>query len=153
MRWMIALLLGLGLTTPAWADTCFVREYSAEHLRKNPNQNVSEMRLRLMESPERWATAIVRFRDTKKEYRQSFGCYDPDQKEFPGSFVSCSVDCDGGFFVARKRGKDAILVDVPWGFIVSGGCGAEDEEIRNVSDTGAEGTTFKLYRAELSACK
>lgn len=39
------------------------------------------------------------------------------------------------------------------GFIVSGGCGAEEEETRGVLDTGVKRTVFKLYPVDLKHCR
>ncbi len=155
MRSIVAALTILGFCGQAMADQCYVRTYSDEHLRKNPNQVVRDIRMILPDVPTEFASAIVKFRDSPRSFQQGFNCYVADDPKYPDAFLYCSVDCDGGTFVARQPGDDrrSILVTTPWGFIVSGGCGEEEEETRNVLDKDADGTTFKLYQAELSECR
>lgn len=153
MRWILGFFLAAAVAGPALADSCYVRDYSPEHLRKNPDQVVARMQIRFIEGEDRYADVKVRFRDSDRLFSQGMNCYDDNGEIYKDGVLSCSVDCDGGTFVMRPRGDDAVLISTPWGFIVSGGCGEEDEDIRNVLDRGAESTTFKLYRKELQACE
>ena len=151
MRMILAAIFALGVAGTAVADQCYKRVYSDAHLKKNANQSVREMRLRMPSDPEGFASAWVKFRDSSRVYEQSFNCYIVDDPEMPDATRSCSVDCDGGFFFFRPRDDGSVLLTT-FGFIVSGGCG-EEEETRNVADEGSERTTFKLTKASLSECR
>ena len=152
MRGAIAAVLLFGLAGDATAGGCYARIYSAEHLLANPNQTVRQMTIRFTDEQDGTAHVAVRFRDTPETFREMLFCWDPDPSRYGDAYLGCSVECDGGYFLARPRDADSILIETRGGFLVSGSCGDEGA-IRRVTDRGAARTIFKLYEAADSACE
>ena len=153
MRWLLALPLVVALAGQALSESCYTRTYSAEHLRQNPDQTVRQLAIRFTESNgEHYASVRVLFRDTDRVYTEGLVCWQPKAGEHGNAFIGCAIECDGGYFTARHRGSDAILVETGFGFVVSGGCGDDDEDLRWVKDRGASKTVFKLYETALATC-
>ncbi len=151
MKAALAAILVLLTAAHAVAGACYSRTYSDEHLRKNPNQTVRSMVLRFTsEGDERYASVRVTFRDRDTEYSQGLICWDPDKAKYGEALIGCSVECDGGSFVARTRGEDAILIETRNGFMVSGDCGEED--LRWVKDKDAAKTVYKLFETHDAYC-
>lgn len=156
MRWSFGILLvqvlGLGIAGQVLADTCYERSYSAAHLKKNPNQTVREIAIRFTAAHgERYAGVRVVFRGDDRPYTNGLICWTPEPADHGDAFIGCSVECDGGAFVARRRGDDAILVETA-GFLVSGDCDADEGALRRVEDEGAAKTVYKLYATPLADC-
>jgi len=152
-RLILGTLLAALAASSASAGTCYQREYTAKHLRKDPNQPVTYLLILFERGAEVTAETRARFRDANGYWRNKLFCWEPDPAKHGDATLGCSVECDGGHFLVRDRG-DAILVTTPGGWIVGpGGCGEEETIIRRVTDIGAAKTTFKLYRTDEASCR
>lgn len=152
MRGLIAALLAVTMAGEAVAGGCYARTYSDAHLRKNPNQTVREIAIQFRDEADGIAEVKVVFRDSDRAYRETLYCWDPDRPEYGDAYLGCSVECDGGYFLARPRDARSILIETRGGFLVSGGCGDEGA-MRRVEDRGAAKTIFRLDEAVGLACK
>ena len=102
-------------------QSCFARNYSSEHLAKNPGQTVRRMQIvfeGLAEGPGTLGTSAgvaVWFRDDARRWTEGFYC--PPEAE---GGALCAIDCDGGAIRMRWRDADTLLVTTD-GFIVGAG--------------------------------
>lgn len=106
---------------------CYGREYSADHLRSNPQQSVQKIQAKLEVAPASEgsvATKILELEVTLKgeehaykNYRAFFIC--DEQSDI------CSIECDGGRVQARVSDGGNFYI-VNFGFVLQGGCGAEE---------------------------
>jgi len=152
-RFILGCVLAALAAGSAVAGSCYTRTYSAEHLRKNPNQTVAYLAIRFEGGDDVIAHSRVRFRDSGRDWSNGLFCWTPDPARDGKAILGCSVECDGGSFLMRKRGADAILVTTRGGWMVGpGGCG-NDDVYRYVKDRGAASTTFKLYRTDAADCE
>ncbi len=153
IRTTLAAAALLAAAQPAFAgeQKCYRRVYDAAHMASQPKQSVTT--LEVIFDDEIWndlvAVVTVVFRGSPNVYGNTLGCY-PGQQGDPDGAVRCSVDCDGGTFLAWPSGGDAILLKTD-GFIVEGGCGEEGEP-RFVRDDTDGPTTFKLYEVDAATC-
>lgn len=146
---MAALMASMGAT--AVHAACYQRTYTAEHLAKNPDQTVRKLRIALPESIEGPGAAWAWFRDSGKEYSMPLWCFAPPAGS-PKGARTCGVECDGGTFLLKPRDAKSVLLTTTFGFLVSGGCGAEDEDTRWIKDEGKPSTTFRLNTVAASVC-
>ena len=154
---------------PLGVEACFGRVYDAAHLRKHPKQRVTAFHLfrdftvdgNAEDPPISSGTfkdgdgeggsvglsAYVSFRDRPGVFSNWLGCQ-------PGrnGGVRCGVECDGGGF--KLRGSGAALLVENEGFVVTGGCGAsEDEnEQRDFVKPGADDKVFRLDPKPVATC-
>lgn len=139
-------LMGAGASAQ---QACFTREYSIEHLAKQPAQTVRAITVAFdgLATGEgtlgEWADVSVWFRGDGRRWTMGLWC--------PPGGASCAVECDGGVFSLRWKGSDTILLKTS-GFIVGLGCDGEENASRVVADDGASSTTYRLNRAALDAC-
>lgn len=150
---------------PLGQEACFGRSYDSKHLAAHPGQRVTSFHLFRnftpdpdTETPARsaqetiaqdgdggvWVAAYIRLRDRKGVFRSNLQC---------GSGGSCSIECDGGGF-RLKPGGASLLVEND-GFVVSGGCGSdEDDDSRaDFVKPGSDDKTFRLDPMPLAACR
>jgi len=152
-RFILGCVLAAATAGSAQAGTCYQRIYKAEHLRENPDQTVTYLAISFERGVEITAHSRVRFRDSGRDWATSLFCWQPDPARYGNAMLGCSVECDGGYFLVRERGDDAILVTTKGGWVVGpGGCGS-DGAIRHVTDQGAAKTVFKLFRTDESNCR
>lgn len=85
---------------PNDAPTCFKREYTAEHLLKNPGQKLEAIYLKLSHKTEKnefdswsWMPVEVVGVSRGENYGNTAACFIT-----PKGNVECSIDCDGGSF-------------------------------------------------------
>lgn len=105
---------------------CYGREYSAEHLRNQPNQTVQKIQSKFeIYDSEESKTRIMQLEVTLKgkkntytNYRAFFVCNDNNN--------ICSVECDGGRVEAELT-KDGNILIINKGFIIKGECGNEGD--------------------------
>ncbi|MEM7056831.1 MAG: hypothetical protein AAF557_04530 [Pseudomonadota bacterium] len=149
MRLILATLIAITAGS-AFADTCYRRVYSEDHLRKNPAQVVSSIEVRFTEGIEaRQAFARVIFKGSSKVWTNGLYCSKDRLAEDPGATMRCGVECDGGTFTVRPKSSNAIYLTTKGGFNVGGACPEGDDVlIRLVTDEGAEKTVFRLDKLE-----
>lgn len=147
---LAALLPGAASAHP---EGCFRRVYSLEHMQAQPQQTVTtlEVNFTYFEGGGE-VVALVRaaFRGEAGTYDNVLGCWGREDGD-PEGAIRCSVDCDGGTFMAWRSEGDSILLRTG-GFIVAGGCGEDVDDFRAVADEGAESTTFRLHRVDAESC-
>jgi len=146
---------------PLRTEACFGRVYDADHLRRHPKQRVTSFYLSrdfafdsgaeelFLTREELLAidgdngmalvNAYVRFRDRPGTFYNALAC-----KRYDGT-IRCSIDCDGGNFKLRTAGKSLLLDNE--GFVVTGGCGAPDDE-RDLSDYVKPGEDDRVFRLD-----
>jgi hypothetical protein len=91
--------------------------------------------------------AYVRFRDRAGVFSNWMHCMRNEK-----GLVRCGVECDGGGFRLRVAGP-SLLADND-GFVVTGGCGASEDEREREEFVrpGADDRTFRLDPQPLAAC-
>jgi hypothetical protein len=155
---------------PLKIEACFGKAYDAEHLRQSPKQRVTRFHLfrdftvdKTAESPPLPAgeflerdgdggsvglMAYVGFRDKPGVFTNWLSC----GKSSDGAGVRCGVECDGGGF--KISAKDKTLLVENEGFVVTGGCGAseDDQERRDFVRPGEADRQFVLDPLPLKQC-
>lgn len=145
-----AAFVALGSTGIA-QQSCFARQYSADHMRKTPNQVVKSIAIRFAgpannkSSAGEWGDVTAYFTGTPTKFTQTLYCQILDGKQW------CVVECDGGGAEVTWKDRDTILIKTE-GFIVSGGCDETETDMRFVKDLNAKFTTFRLNRTSIDAC-
>lgn len=153
---------------PLRTEACFGRVYDAEHLLQHPRQRVTQIHLfrdfaldQTAEEPPLSSgtfkdsdgedgriglTAYVGFRDRPGVYWNWLSCVRSE------GTLRCGIDCDGGGFKLLAAGEALLLENE--GFVVTGGCGASDEDNanRDFVRPGADDRAFRLDRAPIAAC-
>lgn len=132
------------------SNICYARTYSAEHLKKHPQQKVTEVGFRLAyyrHEPDEffpkgqrnyYFAMLAKQRGSSKTLTAMGEC-GPD-----GNSISCGVECDGGGITVARRPGDKILISL--GRIrMSAGC---DEEDAVDLEGGADDREFLLSRVE-----
>lgn len=152
---------------PPGEPLCYARRYDAAHLRANPRQSVTSVRLlrdfpslrldagsnRLHQAKDgrtAYATLIVTYRDSGA--RRFVG--GPNCTIRDGGEIYCSAgSCDGGGFTLTREEADTILIGKKGGnqhFTVSGGCaGGPDRSLNR----GAGDDVFRLKRMPIKDCR
>lgn len=136
-------------------DSCYTRQYSQDHLAKNPEQTVSYIRFDHTPTNNEFVkydantgelefSVSVNFIDSDKNYSNSGRCH-PD-----GDKLTCNIECDGGGFDIKSKDADSILIYTgEYGFRVSG-CGFDD--IRGVFRE-TDDKIFLLHKLPSNQCK
>lgn len=147
---------------PLGVEACFGRNYDAAHLKATPRQRVTAFYLHRSFEPDKAleeppqsredrvsadgengmvnVTGYFRLRDRKGVFTNYFSC----TKESEGNGVRCGIDCDGGSFKLRASGKSLLAENE--GFVVVGGCGADEEESAKpvFIKPGTDDKTFRI---------
>jgi hypothetical protein len=155
---------------PLGQEACFGRVYDAAHLASHPRQQVTsfhlahefaadpnsefppaamdEIRKADGDNGHVSVTAYVRFRDRPGVYSNGLSCYRTEEGR-----TLCGVDCDGGSFSLKTSGASLLLENE--GFVVVGGCGANEEESeeRVSVSPGADDRVFRLDPKPVAACR
>ncbi|VDC28581.1 hypothetical protein [Pseudogemmobacter humi] len=156
---LTALLAGALFALPAMAEAplgCFARDYSADHLRKNPNQHVAALRLNFHNapgSPGPVVDVIGRFADQGRARRDGLANEYFTQSAFcmdEGRRTSCYVECDGGGFAIRALKGDVLEIETDY-FRVEGGGGCEG--MSDLAEPGGGKTIYRLTRAPAATCR
>ncbi len=148
MRAMVLTLFAiLGIGAEALANQCYQREYTAEHLARNPGQTVETLQVLFITEGDFFARAKAKFRGDTEVYETPLECWNPEGQGTEA--ITCAVECDGGRFTTVLKDGDAILLRTG-GFLVSADCGEED--LRWVRDEGSRETVFKLFRIPTDRC-
>lgn len=157
---------------PPKVDACFGKTYDAEYLQQNPKQRVTRFHLfhdftvdKTAEDPPITAGAFadqegadvglmayVSFRDKPGVFSNWLSC----RKEDTGA-IRCGVECDGGGFKISAKDpslKDLALLVENEGFVVTGGCGAseDDQERRDFVQPGEADKQFVLDPQPIPQC-
>jgi len=154
---------------PLKTEACFGKTYDADYLKQNPKQRVTRFHLfrdfvvdKTAEDPPISSgtfldqdgegghvglMAYVGFRDKPGVFSNWLGCSKGD-----GGAIRCGVECDGGGF--KISGKDLSLLVENDGFVVTGGCGAneDDQERRDFVQPGEADKQFVLDPQPLAQC-
>lgn len=136
------------------AGVCYARQYSAEHMTKNPEQTVSYIRFDHfgydgdeeefeLDSGEVIFDLIVQFKNSHRKFGDTGKC------RADGNVLECAIECDGGQFDVKPKGKDSILIYNKYGLRVTE-CG-DDESFREVSSK-ADDDVFLLHRLPADQC-
>src|SRR5215217_5658852 len=136
------------------AQTCWSRDYSAEHLAAHPDQLVTAMRLTLRydamvnDNPDFYSFRLEADLRGGQSGRAFGYC-----SEFEGA-VSCGVECDGGGIgIAHAEGGKVLLDLTKYGYIrMAGSCGS-DESGGFGLEAGIDDRQFLLSPATGKACK
>jgi len=148
MRMMVlGVIAALSFAVDAVANQCYRRDYTPEHLAKNPGQSIEMLQVLFITEGDFFAQAKAMFRDDPTIHQTDLICWTP---EGAGDYtVTCGVECDGGRFTTVLDERDEILLKTQ-GFLIGADCGEED--LRWVRDENAEKTVFKLFRRPASSC-
>jgi hypothetical protein len=135
--WAVIGLAGVMLATPVWSadrpngfpagkDVCFGRVYDEAHLAKNPRQVVTAMYLYNTVTPDALDedresfNAEIKLDDGTTQFVPHFMVRLRDRADlafqFPqcqgtGDTMTCAVECDGGQFSTRMKGKSLLLTN------------------------------------------
>jgi|GEM_PF-4083737 len=152
---------------PPGEPLCYARRYDAAHLRANPRQSVTSVRLvrdfpslrldanwnlnyQAKEGRTAHATLIVTYRGSgAKRFVGGPSCTIRE-----GGDIYCSAgSCDGGGFTLSREDADTILIGKRGGnqrFTVSGGCAGGPDRSLN-QDAGDD--VFRLKRMPIKDCR
>ena len=155
---------------PLGKEACYGRVYDAAHLKKHPKQRVTAFHLfrdftpdpntetplenhqALIDSDGEGGiriTAYVRFRDRPGLFFNGMACASASE----GGKVRCGIECDGGGFFVKGDGKSLLLENQ--GFVVIGGCGANEDEAEQADfvKPGADDKVFRLDPLPVAQCR
>lgn len=137
------------------ATNCWSRDYTAQHLREHPLQQVTAMDFTVTfmrqsaRNPEQYVFRLqAELRDGTAGYAEG-PCMSSDGKMW------CGVECDGGgVFISTRNGGD-ILVDLAaiGGIAMSMSCGEEDFKQGFTLEPGADDKTFLLHALPAQICE
>jgi hypothetical protein len=136
------------------ANICYARTYSTEHLKKHPQQKVTEVGFRLAyyrHAPDdffprgqrNYYFAMLAKQRGSDKVLTAMGECGPN-----GNRISCGVECDGGGVSVARRPDDRILISLDR-IRMSAGC--DDEEAIDL-EGGADDREFLLSRVPDSEC-
>lgn len=137
-------------------DSCYARQYSAEHMAENPDQTVSfikfghfpswfEARGILQDASTVPFTIEVNFKNDNQNYMNGGECRPHDDD------LKCQIECDGGGFVLKHKDADSILLYTrpEQGFAVAG---CDGNDYRSVTDK-TDDKIFLLRRLPAAQCE
>lgn len=135
------------------AQTCWSREYSAEHLAAHPDQFVTAMHFTLRfdelvnDNPDFYSFRLETELRGGQSGRADGYCWEN------GDAVTCGVECDGGAVVLTRNG-DKLLLDLErHGYIrMTGSCGSEELDGFSL-ESGIDDKQFLLSEVTGKACK
>lgn len=159
----LVLLLALSFISPVFAleaifdhvtpeqPICYGREYSRSHLESHPQQRVQKIRAKFEapvfgEDQAQWMSVEVTLRgqeNTYVNYRNTFFCADSGQ---------CGIDCDGGSVSLSLMTSGDLLIN-NHGFVLEGGCGAEEDDYVYLERTEGGDDIFRLVRLPVDYCQ
>ncbi len=133
---------------------CYFREYSREHLAKNPEQIVKRISIQFTQRDEVVGADVqVLLADQGHAKRDGFGGM--RASETAGNFSEPSrfdVECDGGSFHVLRSDASGITIATEWFRLTDGDCGAETVR-SNLIEDGSESTKYRLNRSDEIACQ
>jgi len=157
---ILAGLAALALAAPVMAQDlplgCYSRDYSADHLKQNPAQNVASLRLNFLRATEETGGApvmevMVRLADQGRARAEGMGGMMLTQTAYcfnEGKGWICGVECDGGIMEIGRMSGDMLDVKTSNFWV------GNTDECGGAFDL-AEGrgtTTYRVKKAAASAC-
>jgi len=142
-----------------WPLGCYVRDYSADHLARHPDQVVDRMSI-LFTQPNLshptsglvWAEIQVLLADQGHAARSGFGGL--RVAEVAASYgvpFAFGVDCDGGRFEVVAHDAAGITIETDR-LNLRGGCGPGDNIYTTLAEIEGETTAYKMIKADEAAC-
>jgi hypothetical protein len=133
---------------------CYARTYSAEHLKKHPQQTVTEVAFRLAyfrhepddffpKGQRNYYFAMLAKQRGSDRTLTAMGECGPN-----GNRIGCGVECDGGGVSVARRPDDRILISLDR-IRMSAGCDGEDAVDL---EGGADDREFLLARVPDAEC-
>lgn len=160
-------------TADDFQTECYHRQYSAEHLSRNPGQNVKEVTVQFRTQDVEGAyseivsisvadvrsliadTAAMReIGAVDRWYENTLVCqvfppHASDPEWYQEGAMTCGVECDGGYFQIASQTEDELIIRTDGIRLRDGDmCGGR---IR-MRDEGDGPTTYKLTAAPVSVC-
>lgn len=154
MRLIITIMLSLVMTSSSFADTCWNRDYTVQHLAKQPHQTVTNIGFRMSQTinnrakfglfiKRRGSDVIYQARGTCQEQRTMFGT---------AEFVSCTVqdfetdESNGEFTITSSEKRGSILLHIAVDKGGTGAIGLWNHLAESVEwlDSGKSDTSFRL---------
>lgn len=167
MKHWVIMMVALTLTSPAQAgaESCWVRDYTADHLASHPDQVVASMRL-WFSRPEQseYDDLLAGIRVVAahgghakaagqggRTFDQGLICFDDITP------LTCAVECDGGAFRVTRQTED--MIEITTDYLIVGdfegqvmeeeGCGGA----MDIAEHMGQPVTYRLYRADPAACE
>ncbi len=155
-----ACALAVLLASPALAGDlpqgCFARDYTADHLKKNPRQNVASLRLNFLKGTEMSGGAptmevIVRLADQGRARAEGMGGQMLTQTAYcfeSGGTWTCGVECDSGIMEIGRLSGDTLEVRTDYFWV------GDTDECGGAFDLAEDNgtTTYRVKKAAASAC-
>ena len=149
------------------AQVCFARTYDDKHLKRHPEQKVTEMvfflRYTMLAGDERAITADgATPLDFRYDYTLAAKVKGNAETLYASgecgstTAIACSVECDGGGVEVEPRANDPdtlfIRLDTDYTYIrMTPGCGDESEAV--ALEPGEDDKLFKLSKVPLLLCQ
>ncbi len=176
---MISIALALSLLTPLsyaaslvaptdGVKSCFAREYSVEHMKRNPRQHFSKMHVLLSEDKmqsEGQTYSLQMVRVVGEKHGQLWGNKAGCEYAADGS-ATCSIECDGGSFQLKPQsGKNIhfqISKDYYFPFIRAGAKPVQEdgepdqvapEDMLSLEYKDRDNRTYRLEQSEPGLCE
>ena len=140
---------------------CFERQYTAEHMRANPNQKLSSMYVFVEHTRETYEGGSYDLKSAKVVGKSKNEFYMNDQAgcdyKADGS-ISCAIECDGGAFNVRPRNGN-VLFSVNEDYYFPLYKNGKDQETAEPEDTlsleanDKDNAAYKLYPVEPVRCE
>jgi hypothetical protein len=141
------------------APTCFKREYTAEHMRKNPGQLLDKMYVKVSRVTERsegetwsWMPAEVVGVSRGEYFGNTAGC-----SVAGNGSIQCAIDCDGGSFSlnhsSRVKGAVNFAVTKDYYFpLFKNRMSYDESEEGSVSLGDKDNSIFRLSPVDVREC-
>lgn len=157
MRQFSMLTLACLLAGPVDAQTvpdgCFMREYTQDHLDRNPNQVVRRISILFAPHDQLVSAEIeVLMADQGHAARDGFG--DMRMSEWAANFngpMKFGIECDGGGFEVIAQDADGLTIETGYVRVALDGCSG-DNTSTTLAEVEGELTRYRLERREVAAC-
>lgn len=133
---------------------CFLREYSQEHLAKNPEQIVERISI-LFTQRDRIVGADVQVLLADQGHAARDGYGGMRAFETAGNFsepLRFDIECDGGSFHVLANDAAGITIETEYFRLTDGECGGETVR-SNLIEDGSESTKYRLFRSDDKTCQ
>lgn len=158
MRLIIATMISLGLISNAYADTCWNRDYTVQHLAKQPHQTVTNIGFRMGKTHNGQAdfNLFIKRRGSDDVF-QAFGKCREQRIMFGDMMVMCEIyseegNTDRGHFTLSSSEKQrSILIHIAEDMNGSGFIELYTRQGETIwFDAGKSDTSFRL---DLAKCR
>lgn len=154
MRLIIATMISLGLISNAYADTCWNRDYTVQHLAKQPHQTVTNIGFRMGKTHNGQAdfNLFIKRRGSDVSYQARGTCQEQRTMFGTAEFVSCTVqdyetnEPNGEFIITSSEKRGSILLHIAIDKGASGSIGLWNHLADSLEwlDAGKSDTSFRL---------